>query len=560
MIFSSKLSTFFILVLILLSSNLFAGNISGVLVSGTHDTLKVVDSPFTATGNISVLAGDTLTIEPGVVINFNGGVNFTLDGTLIATGTSSDSIRFTSSNASPNLGDWNGILFSSTGGGTLKYLVVEYASTGISVSNSDLSIRNSSFRSNNNGIDCLNASSPLIDSNQFQSNGNTAIRCNDASPTISKNKIFNNVALSAAILCEKSHPQISENVIHDNDHTAIDCIIGSKPDIWQNTIVQNDFGITISDSSSPAIENNIVVSNMTLGIAVNDPEAVPTIKYNNVWSNTAANFFGTPAGVGDLNTTNSNGDPSDVFFNISMNPVFANTGSNDFTLQASSPGIDAGNPANPAGIFVLGSAPEMGAFEYGAAVPVELASFGFYQGVLRWSTASETNNFGFEVQRSNSKNEGFVKVAFVRGHGTTTVPQLYEFKDDVFEGVYFYRLKQIDTDGSFELSQTVEAVYSNPSTFTLDQNYPNPFNPTTTLSFAIPETGLTEANEPVRLTIFNSMGQEVLVLLNERKGAGSYNFQWNGVDKLGRAAASGVYFYELRFGQMKQTRRMLLIK
>ncbi|MCH8954938.1 hypothetical protein IIA28_06430 [candidate division KSB1 bacterium] len=186
MIFSSKLSTFFILVLILFSSNLFAGNISGVLVSGSHDTLKVVDSPFTATGNISVPAGDTLTIEPGVVINFNSGVDFTLDGTLIARGTSTDSIRFTSSNASPNLGDWSGILFSSTGGGTWKYLVVEYASTGISVSNSDLSIRNSSFRSNNNGIDCLNASSPLIDSNQFQSNGNTAIRCNDASPTISK--------------------------------------------------------------------------------------------------------------------------------------------------------------------------------------------------------------------------------------------------------------------------------------------------------------------------------------------------------------------------------------
>ena len=560
MIFSSKLSTFFILVLILFSSNLFAGNISGVLVSGTHDTLKVVDSPFTATGNISVPAGDTLTIEPGVVINFNGGVNFTLDGTLIARGTSTDSIRFTSSNASPNLGDWGGILFSSTGGGTLKYLVVEYASTGISVSNSDLSIRNSSFRSNINGIDCLNGSSPLIDSNQFQNHGNTAIRCNDASPTISKNKIFNNVAVSAAILCENSHPQITENVIHDNDYRAIDCVSGSKPDIWQNTIVQNDFGITISDSSSPAIENNIIVSNSTIGIAVDGSEAVPTIKYNSVWSNTAANFFGTPAGVGDLNTTNSNGDPSDVFFNISMDPVFVNISSNDFTLQVSSPGIDAGNPANPAGIFVLGSAPDLGAFEYGAAVPVELASFGFYQGVLRWSTASETNNFGFEVQRSNSKNEGFVKVAFVRGHGTTTVPQLYEFKDDVFEGVYFYRLKQIDTDGSFELSQTVEAVYSNPSTFTLDQNYPNPFNPTTTLSFAIPETGLTEANEPVRLTIFNSMGQEVLVLLNERKGAGSYNFQWNGVDKLGRAAASGVYFYELRFGQMKQTRRMLLIK
>lgn len=539
--------------------NLQAGEISGVLVSGTHDTLQVANSPFTATGNISVLAGDTLTIEPGVVIKFDNGVDFTLHGTLIALGTSADSIRFTSNSALPNSGDWNGILFSSTGKGSLKYSVIEYGATGISISNSGITVRNSSFRSNNNGIDCLNSSTPLIDSNQFKSNVNTAIRCTNASPTISKNEISNNVAVSSAILCVNSDPRITQNIIYNTDNSAIECVSGSDPEVWQNSIVLNDFGITISDSSSPSIENNIIVSNANIGIAVNDPGASPIIKYNDVWSNTAANYFGTPSGVGDLNTTNSNGDPSDVFLNISSDPDFVDEENDDFHLQNSSPCIDAGDPANPAGIVILGSAPDIGALEYNATVPVELVSFEFNRGVLNWTTASETNNFGFEVQRSLLEAKGFYKVGFVNGHGTTTLPQTYEFKDTVSEGTYFYRLKQIDTDGSFAFSPIIRAVYSNPSTFSLEQNYPNPFNPTTTISFRIPEDSSTP-NEPVSLTIFNALGQKVVVLLNERKGPGVYKLQWNGVDNLGRPAASGIYFFELIFGKRKLTRRMLLIK
>lgn len=550
----------FILSSLIIASSLRAGEISGVLVSGTHDTLKLADSPFTATGNVSVLPGDTLTIEPGVVIKFENGVDFTMHGTLLSTATSSDSIRFTSNAVSPNAGDWNGLLFSSTGGGTLKYMVVEYAATGIATSNSALTIRNSSFRANNNGIECLNSSTPLIEANHFTNNSNTAIRCTGASPIISKNSIYGNIAVSSAIFCGlSSNPRITQNLIYENGSSAVECAGGSDPEIWQNAITQNSFGITISDSSAPSIENNIISSNTNIGVAVNDAAASPTVKYNNVWSNSVGDFFGTPSGVGVLNTTNPNGDVSDVFFNISLDPQFINPGIHDYHLQNSSPCIDAGDPANPAAVIKWGNAPDLGAFEYDGAVPVELISFVFDAGLLKWSTASETNNFGFEIHRSLAKEAEFSQVGFVKGHGTTTTPQLYEFRDSIDTGVYFYQLKQIDTDGSFEFSATIKAVYTIPAVFSLSQNYPNPFNPTTTISFTIPEESSAQ-NQPATLSIYNSLGQKIRVLFNERKRPGFHQLTWNGVDKLGKPSASGVYFYELRFGKNKLTRRMLLIR
>ncbi|MFQ5674498.1 MAG: right-handed parallel beta-helix repeat-containing protein [bacterium] len=544
----------------LFARTLHAGNISGVLVSGTHDTLKLADSPFTATGNISVLQGDTLTIEPGVVIRFENGVDFTMHGTLLSTGTSTDTIRFTSNSGSPNPGDWNGLLFTSTGGGTLKYMVIEYAATGITTSNSALTIRNSSLRANNNGIECQNSSSPLIDSNRFTNNSNTAIRCTGASPIISKNSIYGNIAVSSALFCGlSSNPKITQNLIYQNGSSAIECAGGSDPEIWQNVITLNNFGITISDSSAPTIENNIISGNTNIGVAVNDAAGLPTVKYNNVWSNSAGDFFGTPAGVGVLNTTNANGDASDSFFNISLDPQFVNPGIHDYHLQISSPCIDAGNPANPAGIIKWGNAPDIGSFEYDGAVPVELISFVFDAGALKWITASETNNFGFAIERSLSEKGEFSQVGFVKGHGTTTTPRLYEFRDSIETGIYFYRLRQIDTDGSFELSATIRAVYTIPTTFSLEQNYPNPFNPTTTISFNIPEES-SALNQPASLTIYNALGQKIQVLFNERKSPGFHQLTWNGVDKLGKPSPSGVYFYELRFGESKLTKRMLLIR
>lgn len=170
-------------------------------------------------------------------------------------------------------------------------------------------------------------------------------------------------------------------------------------------------------------------------------------------------------------------------------------------------------------------------------IPVELSSFTASVGdgnvTLNWSTASETNNQGFEVQRA--VNGEFEVVGYVDGNGTTTEVQNYSFTDrNVQAGTYSYRLKQIDLDGTFEYSSTIEVDVTAPKEFALDQNYPNPFNPSTKIAFRL----ATDAN--VTLKVFDILGQEVMSLISGDLTAGSHEviFDASGIN-------SGVYFYRI---------------
>lgn len=145
-------------------------------------------------------------------------------------------------------------------------------------------------------------------------------------------------------------------------------------------------------------------------------------------------------------------------------------------------------------------------------VPVELSSFAAQVAgskvTLSWSTATESNNRGFEIERKAVDGE-FRTIGFIDGKGTTTEAQKYSFIDEnVSEMKYVYRLKQIDLDGTFSYSQEVEVDVVLPKSFSLEQNFPNPFNPVTTIRFNIP------AESNVTLKIFNTLGEEVATLLN----------------------------------------------
>jgi hypothetical protein len=93
-----------------------------------------------------------------------------------------------------------------------------------------------------------------------------------------------------------------------------------------------------------------------------------------------------------------------------------------------------------------------------------------------------------------------------------------------------------------------------PKEFALSQNYPNPFNPETEIRFDVAQPG------PVRLEVFNSLGQRVRVLVNEIVTPGRYRALWDGRDDLGRALSSGVYFYRLEAMNFSRVQRMLLLK
>ena len=191
-------------------------------------------------------------------------------------------------------------------------------------------------------------------------------------------------------------------------------------------------------------------------------------------------------------------------------------------------------------------------------VPVELTSFmAALSGndiILRWATATEQNNKGFEIQRGSGDQTPLVnsweKIGFVTGHGSTTEPKSYSFTSKSNSpGTYNFRLKQIDFDGSFEYSPVVEVVVDSRLNYKLSQNYPNPFNPTTTISFVISKSTF------VSLSIYDALGNKVKTLVNEVRPSGSYSVNFRAPD-----FSSGVYYYTLQAGSFTATRKMLFMK
>jgi hypothetical protein len=189
------------------------------------------------------------------------------------------------------------------------------------------------------------------------------------------------------------------------------------------------------------------------------------------------------------------------------------------------------------GGMLQGTPDRLFGYEIGDIVPVELTSFTANvvgsDVRLNWSTATETNNQGFQVERSSGSE--FVQIGFIDGHGTTTEIQNYSFIDKSLEaGVYSYRLKQVDFDGTFDYSNVVEIEIGAPQIFTLEQNYPNPFNPSTKINFNL------AVDSKVNLGIYDVLGQELATMINGNLRAGTHE-----IDFSGQGMNSGVYFYKL---------------
>ena len=189
-----------------------------------------------------------------------------------------------------------------------------------------------------------------------------------------------------------------------------------------------------------------------------------------------------------------------------------------------------------------------------AVIPVELTSFSANvidnSVVINWSTATETNNSGFAIERSQTESE-WQEVGFVPGFGTTTEPRSYSYTDaELTPGIYFYRIKQIDYNGTFkyyELGSSIEIAA--PEVFDLAQNYPNPFNPATRIDYSIAKVS------NVELVIFNGIGEEIAALVNEVQQPGSYSVNFNASN-----LSSGVYFYKIIAGDFISIKKMILLK
>jgi len=241
---------------------------------------------------------------------------------------------------------------------------------------------------------------------------------------------------------------------------------------------------------------------------------------------------------------------------------------NRTTISASGDSLDSWSNLSPSTLRMIFSGSSYFSFGTEQPLPVELISFaGNYDGksaLLSWITATELNNYGFEIERASANSlpgadgksspaKTWQKIGFVQGGGTSNIPREYQFTDLHIPSsdTVFYRLKQIDTDGGFEFSGIVE-IYTGgllPDKTILYPNYPNPFNPATRIKFSIGR----EAK--VTLRIYDQLGRMVAELINERKNPGEYETILDGSD-----LASGVYFYELKADQFREVRKLMLVK
>ena len=197
--------------------------------------------------------------------------------------------------------------------------------------------------------------------------------------------------------------------------------------------------------------------------------------------------------------------------------------------------------------------PTIGAFENPATLPVELISFVAYiingKVSLEWSTATEVQNYGFEIERKN-ENGSWSKLSFITGNGNSNTTHNYFYTDEnPVQGTVLYRLKQIDNDGGFKYSEIVTVNNNLVEDFKLEQNYPNPFNPKTVIKYSLPKAVF------VTIKVYNILGKEVSVLLNENKLAGNYSIDFDAAN-----LSSGTYIYVITAGNFSSSKKMLLLK
>jgi hypothetical protein len=559
-------------------------------------------SPYRVTGTAIVPSNNILTIEPGVDVLFDADVQFIVQGRLYAVGTQSDSIRFFKGTAS----NWRGIRISGGDSSTIAYMrindgnargITEQDSSGgalyisgtrtrVVVSNSIISGNTAQHAYGNGGggaiYNCSNAvltmTNCTISNNSAGPNwgyGGGIYNCDSAILTMTNCTLSNNSAINGGGLLNGRGYDASTRMI------MISCTICDNKASYYGggvanryctltmtkcTISGNSAGVgggVLNDFSAELTMTNCTISGNSAssgGFVYNANSAKLTITNSIIWEDSASTEpeISRQSGVITLRYSDVQGGiPSGVTDgggNINADPLFVNAGNDDYQLQAGSPCINTGDP--DLSLDPDGTRADMGAYYYGGVLPVELSSFSASPTqlgiLLKWRTETETNNYGFDIER-RAIGESLVqwnKIDFFAGSGSSNSPHEYSFSDHTLSpGRYAYRLKQIDNDGSFKYSRTVEIVFETPKVFSLEQNYPNPFNPSTVISYSLPVTGL------VSLKIYDVIGREVATLVNEAKNAGSYQVTFNA----GRLA-SGVYFYNLQSGNYTSIKKLVLMK
>jgi parallel beta-helix repeat protein len=484
-------------------------------VSGVWDS---TGTPYLVLGDITIPTDSTLSIGPGVVVDFQGVYAFYVNGIIQAIGTETDSIIFTGpTTSSPR---WRGMRFDNAQDGSqLTYCTIMHGRDvvgapfdvggGLYLVNSNPNINHCTVTNcyaNDGGAIYIAGGAPIITNSRIVMNGaglaaittsayGGGIHCVNASPEITGNYIADNTAHGATLFTNPTHARgggiylsncgglVSYNTIINNvaDISGYSgeargggiCAYNSWTEIINNTICLNEAtwglnptqggGIDLYSSPSAVVKNNIIQGNTYGGIHF-ESSTTASITYNDLFDNEGGDFIGdVPAGLGTITGTNANGDPCDDYYNIFLNALFVEPSMGYWNLQAASPCIDAGDPASP--LDPDGTVADMGAhfFNQSPVVP----------------------------------------------EPSPVIPQQHR----------------------------------------LLSAYPNPFNATTVFPFEIASSG------NVTLSVYNLLGQRVTTLLKRSLSPGTFRVSWDA-----GSSPSGIYFVQLEIGGTKQVQKVILQK
>ena len=577
---------------------------SGGIVTGAFPNYSI-------TNKITISANDRVYINPGTTVMFSGSPSgFDVYGKFLAVGTLADSIIFSSLTQDSTGGAYNGFYFMDTSVDSaciIRYARIEYAYYGLRCVNASPTLSNSYLWKCRRGANLSSNSSPIISHNKIERSYEYGITMTTGcSPLIEWNELVNNNSQNTGPKNQISigtqndnSPTILHNKIHGGMFNrtggiSISTLIGgssSSSEIAYNEIFNNSFGIAMTGSNPITcyIHDNLIYNNNinpdvmtsgsginTYGTAVVAPVITKNTIYGNWWGVTIQiGVTGQPGAnpnLGNIENADTTDDGMNIIYgniqgtnvydlyNNTLDQIYAQN--NDWRVYDSTLIEDH--------IFHFVDDSSLGLVKFMPflnLVPVELTSFvaNVIDGnvVLNWITATELNNSGFEIQKGSHTSTSlnvtdWESIGFVNGNSTTTEKSFYSFADhSPVAGKSFYRLKQIDFDGSFEYSNIVEVDLTLPLEFSLEQNYPNPFNPATSIKYTL------SSKQNVQLLVYNVLGKEIATLVNEEKPAGNYEVNFD-ASKL----SSGVYFYQLQASDLEtisgqgfvETKKMILIR
>ena len=421
-----------------------------------------------------------------------------------------------------------------------------------------------------------------ITGNTAENEGGGMYVSGQSNPTLTHSTISNNTASAGGgMSLDQSNATLTHVTISNNN-----CVLSyysyyyttwgggmylylSDPTLTHVTITGNtggDYGGGMSLTTSNPILTHVTISGNTAaaggGIELYD-NSDATLINSIIWDNSPESIYMWNSNEDAAITTYSDIEGGwEGEGNIDTDPLFTDADNGDYLLQPDSPCIDAGTADTDGDgdediTDYNGSAPDMGAFEYGILGPTGLQVFIQDSSVtLAWDPSADDNFQYYALERSTGS-------LFTTDVVTNYLVDSYFVDNDLeWDTEYFYRVASYVGEWS-EYSDVVSVILEwmaisdgvqIPISYKIHQNYPNPFNPVTTLRYDLPEDAM------VNITIYDMMGRIVNNLVRNQQTAGYKSMQWNATNNAGQPVSAGLYLYMIQAGQFSQTKKMVLLK